>query len=64
MLLAQIEAAHTYVAITVVAVGLVVIWLLFLVWGWRSGQFADVEAAKYRVFEDDVPAGPGRKERR
>ena len=62
VLLASIEETRTYIAITVVAAGLVAIWLSFLVWGWASGQFDDIEEAKYRVFEDAVPgereAGP------
>jgi len=34
------------------------VWLtavLFLVWGWRTGQFKDVEEAKYRMLEDKEP---------
>ena len=27
----------------------------FLVWGWRSGQFKDIESAKYRMLEDKEP---------
>jgi len=27
----------------------------FLIWGWRSGQFRDVEAAKYRMLDDREP---------
>lgn len=59
MLITQVEAFHTYVALTIVAVLLVAVWLAFLVWGRLSGQFDDVEEARYRVFEDDVPARPG-----
>ncbi len=35
-----------------------------LVWGWRRGQFRDVEQAKYRMLEEKEPAPwPGRKRR-
>jgi cbb3-type cytochrome oxidase maturation protein len=27
----------------------------FLIWGWRSGQFKDIESAKYRMLEDREP---------
>jgi nitrogen fixation-related uncharacterized protein len=27
----------------------------FLVWGWKRGQFADIEAAKYRMLEEREP---------
>ncbi|MEZ7196294.1 cbb3-type cytochrome oxidase assembly protein [Pseudodesulfovibrio karagichevae] len=30
--------------------------IVFLVWGWRRGQFKDVEEAKYRMLEDREPA--------
>jgi len=34
----------------------------FLVWGWRRGQFRDIEEAKYRMLEDREPEPwPGRK---
>ena len=64
MLLAAIESVHAYIAITVVAVGLVAIWASFLVWGRLSGQFDDLEEGKYRVFEDGVPPEPGQEGRR
>ncbi len=32
---------------------LVLIFLGFLVWGIRSGQFRDVEGPKYRILEDE-----------
>jgi nitrogen fixation-related uncharacterized protein len=37
------------------AVGLV--FLGFLVWGLRSGQFHNVEEAKYQVFRRQKPSG-------
>ena len=34
----------------------------FLIWGWRRGQFKDVEQAKYRMLEEREPQGwPGRE---
>jgi cbb3-type cytochrome oxidase maturation protein len=51
----------------------VVGWMLFvigtgvvsIIWGWKSGQFRDIEAAKYRMLEDREPqAWPGRKDDR
>jgi cbb3-type cytochrome oxidase maturation protein len=27
----------------------------FLVWGWRCGQFRDIEEAKYRMLEEREP---------
>lgn len=34
----------------------------FLVWGWRRGQFKDIEEAKYRMLEDQIPESwPDRK---
>jgi len=27
----------------------------FLIWGWRNGQFKDIESAKYRMLEDKEP---------
>jgi cbb3-type cytochrome oxidase maturation protein len=29
--------------------------IAFLVWGWKSGQFKDIEEAKYRMLEDREP---------
>lgn len=48
-----------------------VAWMLFvvvttlglLIWGWRRGQFRNVEEPKYRMLEDREPAPwPPRKE--
>jgi cbb3-type cytochrome oxidase maturation protein len=34
----------------------------FLLWAWRSGQFRDIEEAKYRMLEEIEPEPwPGRK---
>lgn len=27
----------------------------FLIWGWRTGQFRDIEEPKYRMLEDREP---------
>jgi cbb3-type cytochrome oxidase maturation protein len=36
--------------------------VIFLIWGWRSGQFTDIEEAKYRMLEETEPAPwPGRE---
>jgi len=29
--------------------------IIFLVWGWRNGQFKDIEEAKYKMLEDHEP---------
>jgi cbb3-type cytochrome oxidase maturation protein len=29
--------------------------LAFLFWGWRTGQFRDIEEPKYRMLEDREP---------
>jgi cbb3-type cytochrome oxidase maturation protein len=29
--------------------------LAFLIWGWRTGQFRDIEEPKYRMLEDREP---------
>lgn len=48
----------------------VVGWMLFvaltgivmLIWGWKRGQFKDIEEAKYRMLEDREPeAWPDKK---
>jgi cbb3-type cytochrome oxidase maturation protein len=34
----------------------------FLVWGWQSGQFHDIEEPKYRMLDEKEPEPwPGRK---
>lgn len=36
--------------------------IVLLVWGWRRGQFRNIEAAKYRILEEKEPEPwPGRK---
>ena len=35
----------------------------FLIWGWRKGQFKDIESAKYQMLEEKEPEPwPGRGE--
>ena len=35
----------------------------FLIWGWQSGQFRNIEEPKYRMLEDREPEPwPNRKE--
>jgi cbb3-type cytochrome oxidase maturation protein len=34
---------------------MVVVGVAFFVWGWRSGQFRDVEASKLTMLEDREP---------
>ena len=31
--------------------------VIFLIWGWRTGQFRNVEEAKYRMLEEREPEG-------
>ena len=31
---------------------MVVVGIAFFVWGWRNGQFRDLEESKYRMLED------------
>jgi cbb3-type cytochrome oxidase maturation protein len=51
---------------------LLVVWMIFMalvgiafiLWGWRKGQFRNIEEAKYRMLEEDEPQPwPGRKGR-
>lgn len=41
------------IALTVMTFLIFVIILGFLIWGIKSGQFKDVEEAKYKMLEDD-----------
>ena len=36
-------------------------WLIFL-WAAKSGQYDDPEGPKYRMLDDDGPAGPSTKD--
>lgn len=38
--------------------------VLFILWGWKSDQFRDIEEAKYKMLEDKEPEPwPGREGR-
>lgn len=43
------------IALTVMSVLILVIFLAFLIWGVRAGQFKNVEEAKYIPFKGDGP---------
>lgn len=38
------------IAQTVVTVSLLAVFLGLFIWGWRSGQFKNIEEAKYTIF--------------
>ena len=42
---------------------MVFIGIAFLVWGWRKGQFRNIEEPKYRMLEDREPEPWPRKKR-
>lgn len=46
------------VALAVMTGLILLVFAGFLVWGIRSGQFRDVEAAKYRMLDGDDEVGP------
>ncbi|WMW26236.1 cbb3-type cytochrome oxidase assembly protein [Methanolobus sediminis] len=46
----------------VVAFSLFLIFLGFLIWGIKTGQFNDIEEAKYRMLEIDRPGRTGTDE--
>ena len=29
--------------------------IAFIIWGWRKGQFRNIEEAKYKMLEDNEP---------
>jgi cbb3-type cytochrome oxidase maturation protein len=37
--------------------------IAFIVWGWRQGQFRDIEEPKYRMLEEKEPQPWPRKKR-
>jgi cbb3-type cytochrome oxidase maturation protein len=52
---------------------MLLVWMIFMacvgiafaLWGWRRGQFHDIEEPKYRMLEDREPEPwPDRKSRR
>jgi cbb3-type cytochrome oxidase maturation protein len=56
------------IALLVMSLLILVIFLAFLIWGVRSGQFKNVEEAKYIPFKEagpqapDGPSDPGKHE--
>jgi len=40
------------IGLTVTSIGVLMVFMGFLIWGIRTGQFTDVEEAKYRILED------------
>lgn len=50
------------IAQLILTVFILLVFLGFLVWGIRTKQFRDIEAAKYRIFDDDDHANDSHKE--
>jgi len=48
------------IALTVMTGLLLISFIGFLVWGIRSGQFKNVEEAKYRMLDDKKDTTPGK----
>jgi cbb3-type cytochrome oxidase maturation protein len=46
------------IALTVMSGLIFLVFLGFLVWGIRSGQFKNVEEAKYRIFRNSIENDP------
>ncbi|MCX9009828.1 MAG: cbb3-type cytochrome oxidase assembly protein CcoS [Candidatus Methanoperedens sp.] len=44
-------ASVDYQIILIASVAILLIFPLLLLWGWRKGQFRDIEEAKYRMME-------------
>jgi nitrogen fixation-related uncharacterized protein len=42
------------IALTIMSLGIFIIFIGFLVWGIRSGQFRNVEEPKYKMLENEV----------
>jgi len=42
---------------------MVLVGIAFIVWGWRKGQFRNIEEAKYKMLEDNEPQPWTRKKR-
>jgi cbb3-type cytochrome oxidase maturation protein len=47
------------VALIVMSVAIFLIFLGFLIWGIKSGQFKGVEEAKYQIFKTESGKKPG-----
>lgn len=43
--------ALDYQIILIASVIILIIFPILLIWGWRKGQFKDIEEAKYRMIE-------------
>ena len=43
------------IALTVMTLAIMAVFLGFLIWGIRSGQFRNIERAKYQVFRRQKP---------
>ena len=60
----RIEMNEATIALTVMTLLIFLIFAGFLVWGIKSGQFKNIEEAKYQVFrkqkQDEV--GPGEED--
>lgn len=49
----------------ILSLSLVLVFLGFLIWGIRSGQFRDIEEPKYRMMDEkDAGKEPDKKERK
>jgi cbb3-type cytochrome oxidase maturation protein len=42
---------------TIMSALMLAIFLGFFIWGWRSGQFKDIEEAKFNMMSDKKPGG-------
>jgi len=45
------------IALTVMTSIIFLVFLGFLVWGWRSGQFKNIEEAKHAMMDDETQTG-------
>jgi nitrogen fixation-related uncharacterized protein len=50
------------IAQTIVTVSLLAVFLGLFIWGWRSGQFKNIEEAKYTIFRRPEEAEKKREE--
>lgn len=51
------------IAQTVMTLLILAVFLGFLIWGIKSGQFHNVEDAKYRMLDSDEPDQPSPKKK-
>lgn len=47
----DISMSLDYQIILIASVIILIIFPILLIWGWRKGQFKDIEEAKYRMIE-------------